>query len=103
MTCGRCNTYFCWICGIRLNPQLPYLHYQNPESKCFNKLYHGLIVDEEEGPDADYLEDDDLDEDDDDFDDVLDQYYDDVLNQYYDDVYNFNDQRLQIFLRNVDF
>lgn len=57
MTCSHCGTYFCWLCGMRLNPEAPYLHFRNPESKCFHMLYRGVIPDE--------LDDDD---DDDDFD-----------------------------------
>ena len=82
MVCGRCNTYFCWICGERLNTRLPYLHYQNPESKCFNKLYYGLIGDE----------DDDEDDDDDDYNAVyldLDSEDDDFYEEYWNDADDF--------------
>ncbi|XP_015187398.1 PREDICTED: E3 ubiquitin-protein ligase RNF14-like [Polistes dominula] len=55
MTCYKCHTYFCWLCGRKLNPQEPYLHYRNPESPCFNMLYHGLILNEEEDEEYDDL------------------------------------------------
>lgn len=69
MTCGRCNTFFCWVCGTRLDPALPYIHYQDPKSKCYRKLYQGMFEDEDnEDEDIDfpamYLGDD---SDDDDF------------------------------------
>lgn len=73
MTCSHCGTYFCWLCGIRLDPGAPYLHFRNPESKCFDMLYHGMVPDE---PD---------DDDDDDFNlpEYLEYYYEDV------DIYDF--------------
>ncbi|KAK2580463.1 hypothetical protein KPH14_006205 [Odynerus spinipes] len=51
MTCWKCKTYFCWLCGRKLNPQAPYLHFRNPESQCFNMLYHGLIPNEDDEED----------------------------------------------------
>lgn len=48
MTCGRCQAYFCWTCGDRLNKEKPYLHYENPQSKCYMKLYQGLMGDDDE-------------------------------------------------------
>lgn len=61
MTCSHCGTYFCWLCGTRLNPETPYLHFRNPESKCFNMLYRGVIPDEPDDDDdfdfhAEYLD-----------------------------------------------
>lgn len=55
MTCWKCNTYFCWICGQKLNAQEPYLHYRDPGSKCFNMLYHGLIPNDEDDEEDDFL------------------------------------------------
>lgn len=57
MTCSHCGTYFCWLCGTRLNPEAPYLHFRNPESECFNMLYRGVILDELDDDDDDILED----------------------------------------------
>ncbi|KAI4476313.1 hypothetical protein M0804_013681 [Polistes exclamans] len=54
MTCYKCHTYFCWLCGLKLNPQEPYLHYRNPDSPCFNMLYHGLMINDDED-DYDFL------------------------------------------------
>lgn len=50
MTCSHCGTYFCWLCGMRLNLTAPYLHYSNPESKCYEMLYRGVIPDEMDEP-----------------------------------------------------
>jgi E3 ubiquitin-protein ligase RNF14 len=43
MTCWKCNTHFCWICNAQLNCASPYLHYQDPSSKCFQMLNHGIL------------------------------------------------------------
>ncbi|XP_063981477.1 E3 ubiquitin-protein ligase RNF14-like isoform X2 [Diachasmimorpha longicaudata] len=51
MTCGRCNTYFCWLCGSRLNHDTPYSHYQDPRSKCYRMLHHGLFGDDDSDDD----------------------------------------------------
>lgn len=61
MTCSNCGTYFCWLCGTRLNPETPYIHFRNPDSKCFNMLYRGVIPDEPDDDDdfdfhAEYLD-----------------------------------------------
>ncbi|KAL0101551.1 hypothetical protein PUN28_018994 [Cardiocondyla obscurior] len=61
MTCSHCGTYFCWLCGTRLNPEAPYLHFRNPESECFNMLYRGVVPEELDDDDdfdfpAEYLD-----------------------------------------------
>ncbi|XP_014218734.1 E3 ubiquitin-protein ligase RNF14-like [Copidosoma floridanum] len=48
MTCWKCNTYFCWICKVRILSKDPYDHYNNPQSECYKKLYAGLYVDEDD-------------------------------------------------------
>lgn len=53
MKCWRCNTPFCWLCNTILNYDRPYEHFENRNSKCYNMLYHGMPI-----------EDDDEDEDD---------------------------------------
>ncbi|OXU22387.1 hypothetical protein TSAR_005079 [Trichomalopsis sarcophagae] len=73
MVCWKCNTFFCWTCNTKLNRDDPYLHYRDPHSRCFNKLYHGLLPDEEDDDDDDFIDfdfaiSDEEDEDDDDFD-----------------------------------
>ncbi|XP_015124119.1 E3 ubiquitin-protein ligase RNF14 isoform X2 [Diachasma alloeum] len=70
MTCGRCNTYFCWLCSSRLNHETPYSHYQDSQSKCYRMLYRGLIEDEDSDDDIEFnavYMDYDSDDDDDDF------------------------------------
>lgn len=47
MTCCNCQVFFCNICGDRLNQKDPYLHYNDPMSKCYGKLFENLISDEE--------------------------------------------------------
>lgn len=54
MTCSHCGTFFCWLCSSQLNPEAPYVHFRNPESKCFNMLYHGVIPDEPDDDDFDF-------------------------------------------------
>lgn len=45
MTCSQCNTFFCWMCGVMLDRKNPYGHYGDKESKCYNKLFLGLLMD----------------------------------------------------------
>ncbi len=52
MTCGRCSTYFCWLCLAHLNPRCPYLHFSDPSSKC--NLFQGLERDEDDRGHEDY-------------------------------------------------
>lgn len=42
MVCGKCSTFFCWLCEECLNPQAPYQHFSNPASKCYNLLFYGV-------------------------------------------------------------
>ncbi|KAL1419596.1 hypothetical protein MTO96_005091 [Rhipicephalus appendiculatus] len=42
MTCWRCGTHFCWICGVALIMfRNPYEHFSDATTPCFNKLYEG--------------------------------------------------------------
>ncbi|XP_046740282.1 E3 ubiquitin-protein ligase RNF14-like [Diprion similis] len=71
MVCWRCNTYFCWLCGTRLRADTPYVHFRNPQSKCYNMLFHGVVQEEDDDEDdidlpALYLDVDSNDEDSDD-------------------------------------
>ncbi|KAH9462200.1 hypothetical protein H4Q26_016894 [Puccinia striiformis f. sp. tritici PST-130] len=38
MICTKCQTHFCFRCGLKLSPVQPYLHFSDPESGCFNQL-----------------------------------------------------------------
>jgi len=75
MVCGKCSTFFCWLCEECLNPQAPYKHFSNPASKCYNLLFYGvpnLDVDDDDDDhwwNANYDDDDEDDDDDDDEDD----------------------------------
>ncbi|CAF1124790.1 unnamed protein product [Adineta steineri] len=42
MTCSKCHSYFCWICLRSLSKTNPYGHFNEPQSKCFNKLFEGV-------------------------------------------------------------
>jgi E3 ubiquitin-protein ligase RNF14 len=76
MVCGKCNTFFCWLCEECLNPHTPYQHFSNPASKCYNLLFYGvpnLDVDDDDDDDDDdgwwnaagiFLQNDDYDDDD---------------------------------------
>lgn len=58
MICRKCNTHFCWLCLGRVSSLNPYLHFQDPKSRCFDLLFEGIfdefLVDNDEE-----LEDDD--------------------------------------------
>ncbi|GFS32170.1 e3 ubiquitin-protein ligase RNF14 [Nephila pilipes] len=34
MTCFKCGSYFCWMCGARLKHSDPYEHFRNADSEC---------------------------------------------------------------------
>lgn len=48
MTCTSCKQYFCWLCLGVLSRANPYSHFNNPHSPCFNQLFHGVDLDDEE-------------------------------------------------------
>lgn len=39
MRCFQCETHFCYLCSAWLDPSNPYLHYNQGESSCFNRLW----------------------------------------------------------------
>ncbi|KTG01497.1 hypothetical protein cypCar_00031785 [Cyprinus carpio] len=49
MTCSSCQKCFCWICLGALSRVNPYSHFNNPDSPCFNQLFQGVEMEEEEG------------------------------------------------------
>ena len=61
MTCTKCHCYFCWMCLSILSRSNPYLHFNNPASKCFNRLFEGIQRDGqfENGDEFDDDDDDD--------------------------------------------
>ncbi|KAK9891252.1 hypothetical protein WA026_013563 [Henosepilachna vigintioctopunctata] len=46
MTCWKCGTYFCWNCLQKLDKNDPYMHFRNPSSRCFEKLWPREYEDE---------------------------------------------------------
>ncbi|KAJ2123741.1 hypothetical protein IW147_002334 [Coemansia sp. RSA 720] len=38
MTCSRCNTHFCYLCGSSLDSSHPMAHFNNSKSNCYAKL-----------------------------------------------------------------
>uniref|UniRef100_A0A1A8CPS5 E3 ubiquitin-protein ligase RNF14 n=2 Tax=Nothobranchius TaxID=28779 RepID=A0A1A8CPS5_NOTKA len=48
MTCTSCRQYFCWLCLGVLSKVNPYSHFNNPNSPCYNQLFHGVDMDEED-------------------------------------------------------
>ena len=53
MTCFRCNGNFCWLCVQVISKSSPYSHFNSIHSGCFNKLFDGVVINDE-----DYFEDD---------------------------------------------
>lgn len=48
MTCTTCKQYFCWLCLGQLTRVNPYSHFNNPNSPCFNQLFQGVDIDEDD-------------------------------------------------------
>ncbi|XP_061104609.1 E3 ubiquitin-protein ligase RNF14 [Conger conger] len=48
MTCTSCKQYFCWLCLSQLTRVNPYSHFNNPASPCYNQLFQGVDIDEDE-------------------------------------------------------
>nr|XP_046162433.1 E3 ubiquitin-protein ligase RNF14 [Oncorhynchus gorbuscha] len=48
MTCTSCKQYFCWLCLGQLTRVNPYSHFNNPSSPCFNQLFQGVDIDEDD-------------------------------------------------------
>ncbi|KAK5918238.1 hypothetical protein CgunFtcFv8_003017 [Champsocephalus gunnari] len=48
MTCTSCRQYFCWLCLGILSKVNPYSHFNNPNSPCYNQLFQGVDLDEED-------------------------------------------------------
>uniref|UniRef100_A0A8C7SQD9 E3 ubiquitin-protein ligase RNF14 n=1 Tax=Oncorhynchus mykiss TaxID=8022 RepID=A0A8C7SQD9_ONCMY len=48
MTCTSCKQYFCWLCLGQLTLVNPYSHFNNPSSPCYNQLFQGVDIDEDD-------------------------------------------------------
>lgn len=49
MSCSKCGTYFCWLCMRILNDIDPYKHFSDPKAPCYNKLFQGMVTDDQDG------------------------------------------------------
>ncbi|EEQ37204.1 RWD domain family protein [Clavispora lusitaniae] len=47
MKCSSCYTFFCNLCGIYLDHDHPYDHFNDPNSPCYGRLFHGMSGTEE--------------------------------------------------------
>jgi len=66
VTCGKCNSYFCWKCLAILDRTNPYFHFNDPQSACFNDLFENDGDSEDEDDDGGFriwLRGDDMDSD----------------------------------------
>ncbi|WWC66318.1 uncharacterized protein I206_100219 [Kwoniella pini CBS 10737] len=45
MTCGRCNSHFCYRCGDPIKPTDPYKHFNTPGKSCYQKLFDQEEID----------------------------------------------------------
>ncbi|XPS81793.1 RBR-type E3 ubiquitin transferase [Ascochyta lentis] len=41
MTCVQCRTHFCYLCSAFLDPCLPYSHFNQQGSWCYQRLWEG--------------------------------------------------------------
>ena len=55
MTCYKCSTHFCWLCGKTLPGSNPYSHFNTLDGGCFNRLFEGV----EQNVQFDFEEDED--------------------------------------------
>merc|ERR1712241_255759 len=46
MTCNKCGTNFCYLCGAKLPLVNPYSHFSLKDGQCFNQLFEGVEEDE---------------------------------------------------------
>ena len=46
MTCTKCRTFFCRLCGKSVDRKNPYSHFNTPGQGCFNQLFEGVVVNE---------------------------------------------------------
>ena len=47
MMCYKCRENFCWLCGRGLPAADPYAHFSDTRYGCFNKLFEGIVVENE--------------------------------------------------------
>merc|ERR1712226_1302633 len=61
ITCWRCNTHFCWLCGDKLPASNPYTHFNVTNNSCFGALFQGVDP-EVQDPEFDFDEDEEWEE-----------------------------------------
>jgi E3 ubiquitin-protein ligase RNF14 len=49
MNCYQCNTHFCYLCSMWLDPQNPYQHFNAPGKPCYQRLWELEEGDNAEG------------------------------------------------------
>ena len=55
MTCTKCRCYFCWMCFAVLSRSNPYLHFNDPKSRCFNRLFEGVEMFDDDDDDDEWF------------------------------------------------
>jgi E3 ubiquitin-protein ligase RNF14 len=55
MTCGICHTFFCFLCAEVLDRDNPYRHYGDSRSRCYQKLFEGMTIEEPDVLDFGFL------------------------------------------------
>ncbi|CAL8365652.1 unnamed protein product [Lota lota] len=48
MTCSSCRQYFCWLCLGQLSKVNPYSHFNNASLPCYNQLFQGVQIDDDD-------------------------------------------------------
>lgn len=57
MTCWKCGKYFCWICMAKLSSEKPYEHYDQRGTSCFEQLFAGVdVLDDQEDEEDEFLD-----------------------------------------------
>lgn len=51
MVCTKCGQAFCWLCRTLLSSSNPYAHFNMSGSRCFNRLFEGVEMPDEEDED----------------------------------------------------
>ncbi|XP_071787062.1 E3 ubiquitin-protein ligase RNF14-like [Asterias amurensis] len=62
MACSQCRSFFCWICLKILSHAIPYKHFNDPKSKCFNQLFTGTVPNANRDFDNEYEDVNDVDD-----------------------------------------
>ena len=58
ITCWRCSTNFCWLCGEQIRASNPYAHFNVVGGNCYGALFQG-VIDDDNDDDEDFDEDGD--------------------------------------------